>query len=214
MKFLNILVISCVLLLPNLASATIIIDNGTYTTIDGIDWLDLTMTEELKISVALANNPGWEIATKSQFQNMFSNFEIFGDGLFDGETSIEDRQINGITKHTVTSTDYISNSFTDLFGDTSANTGIISLGWYTDGDIIRGGGSIVRDISNQPFSADTWDAYDRDYTELSKNVGARSFGTFLVRGVPQVPEPSTIILICLGLIGLVATRRKEINSKT
>ena len=52
-------------------SATII-DNGDYTTINGLDWLDLSATINMSVSDALAANSSYKLATKSMNSSFFN----------------------------------------------------------------------------------------------------------------------------------------------
>ena len=104
----------------------------------------------------------------------------------------------------------IDNLFSNLFGITGGSIWrgyIISRGWFADGDMIGSGG-----LTEKDDSAQTGYSINEDFTSISMNVHNIDYarhGTFLVRNVPQVPEPSTIILICLGIIGFVTTQRNK-----
>ena len=51
-----------------------LIDNGSFTTdtVSDLDWLDLSLTDELGPAVALAANSGWRLPTNLEIEQLFS----------------------------------------------------------------------------------------------------------------------------------------------
>jgi hypothetical protein len=87
MDKINVIISALILFLTSAStlSHASLIDHGGFTSDDvsGLDWLDLSATEGMTVAAAIGSNGGnWQLATKSQFQSMFSQFEKFGDGEF------------------------------------------------------------------------------------------------------------------------------------
>ena len=163
-----------------------IIDNGNYTTINGLDWLDWTLTLNLSQTEALTDNIGWRTATLYEMQTMMSEF--FNHPLI--------WNINGSAENSdevVDLAEYQIN-FSKLFGITAGTfgstyahvegVGIIGHGGYDAGGILAG--------FENPRS---------DYT-----------GVALVRNSTQshdIPEPSTLAIFTLCLMGFTSRRFKK-----
>ncbi|MEJ2622912.1 MAG: hypothetical protein P8163_22570, partial [Candidatus Thiodiazotropha sp.] len=96
----------------------IIIDNGGYTTVNDLDWLDLSFTVNRTIDQALMENPDYTLATASQFWSMWSEFDTSGDDELFGETA-DSVSRNGNTETFVAAdTSWNNNLFFNLFGVT------------------------------------------------------------------------------------------------
>jgi len=151
-----------------LQSHATIVDNGTYTTVNGLDWLDLTRTNNKTLDEALFDNPGWVLATKSQYQSMMSQFyTIFHDEQIEDDNKYinytapgtilgvpgevtwkENTWWGGISHHAkrYRTEDFKTNLFNEYFGLTHADSGPSiftnqqSTGIYYDAGKLRGGG--------------------------------------------------------------------------
>ena len=202
-----------------LPSYATIVDNGQYTTVNGHDWLDLSLTDGLSISEALIENPLYELANKAQFTAMFSEFYTTSPdtalGVTNGFTFVQD---GGQLRLISTNWDYQNNLFQQLFGltvsfgDANRQT-IMSDGLYDDGGTTRMGGielfNYVDPSSNDFFYVMNNLTNDRTSGGLT---GRSDFGVFLIRSTSTtVPEPSVLTLMALGLLGFSVSRKKKKN---
>jgi hypothetical protein len=187
-KFLKIIGIGFILSVSTLANATLI-DNGDYSTDNesGLDWLDWSATFNMTQSVALSSQPGWRLANFSELDQMLR--KMFGPEPF-------------VPTYTPTLfygseiVDFVSkrDRFTNLFGvflilPNQSESTVEGLGKFgVDQSFLY--------IGNSP-----------------SYFGAVEFkqewhGVPLVRAA-QVPEPSTLAILVLGLIGLSFRRLKK-----
>jgi len=160
-----------------------IIDNGNYTTVDGLDW---TLTLNLTQTEALSDNMGWRTATLYEMKTMMSEF--FNHPLI--------WNINGSAENSDEVVDLATYqiSFSELFGITAGTfgstyahvegVGIIGHGGYDAGGLLAG--------FENPRSDYTGVALVRDSTESH-----------------DVPEPSTLAIFALGLMGIASRRFKK-----
>ena len=171
------------------ASATII-DNDTYTTVNGLDWLDLSRTDGLTEAqiTADATLDGWVYASDEQYDALL--LEFFN---LDSDFS----RVNGVDRNSVI-------SFTNLFGVTDVFFGITnSQGWLY--------GNGFRQLGGVSYSGTSTTVYTNFSTDFSASIydGDSTYGTFLVRA-NNIPEPMPVALIGLGLLALRLTQRKKV----
>jgi hypothetical protein len=151
-----------------------LVDNGLFTTdtVTGLDWLDLTETDEMTMVDALAANPGWRLPSHAEVAELYwklfpgyhdnsgggcpngTKCQFFGNETFGGPT-------NDVT------------NFFALFGITESQGcggwGVWSQGLYKDdSDIVRiagvwdrcDGGGYLGFIDGADNTADYSDYYD------------------------------------------------------
>ena len=170
----------------------------TFDSQTGLEWLDLTKTaglsyNEIKNGTVTGfdfiANDGFRFATVSDVSTLFSNA---GVTVFNTEsaTSLAPFQL--------------------LFGLMGC-TGNCSLSQpflrgYADFDVFNSS------LSAAPFfqlNTSTTAKADITILNIPKTSFTSSIGSFLVRNSAEVPEPSSIILFGVGLLGLAGIRRRS-----
>lgn len=173
--------------LANEAAASLIQDNGTFTTINGLDWLDWPITENMTQSNAIDSNPGWRAATAQEATEML-NTMFEATLVYDSSNLLE-----GIS-HLANGT-YLVDRFRQMFGVMDINGGLFSSA-HIDG---YGTIGISPSSSSNLANINIFNGYNAassghpDFSRLR-------IGVALVR--QSVPEPSTLAIFALGLIGL------------
>ncbi len=199
-----------------------LIDNGKFTTdnIANLDWLDLSETKGKSIEDALKANSGWELANKTQFTGMISQFGFTGSGLLasEGYDTADIKHRIGYTICLKNGNDtFFNNLFFDLFGITFEIPGhddpwMASMGFYDDGGTRRLGGVQARNFTDNGLtqSVKVYHSLTTDYSDDGKYDPHPRTGQFLVRASNgNVPEPSIIALFAAGLFGIGFARRRR-----
>jgi hypothetical protein len=153
-----------------------------YTTVDGMDWLDLSTTVGLSKSELDTQFLGeWAIATTSQYLDML--LAVTG---ISGTQWWQGNQVQ-------------ADVFRSLFGLTNSNGQ--SLGRYSNTPALTFG------LGGVESTHEIYLAVPSGYFVLVDDLGGNT-GTFLVRAA-AVPEPSIIALFALGLVGIGFARRRQ-----
>lgn len=184
-----------------------LIDNGitTLQTSNGLEWLDLSATQGLSISAILGGaggyvNDGWQFASFSQVSSLFS------------EAGAAPSQTGGFTSNPAVIA--AAQNLNLLLGTLSSNTfypsPLVFLG--STGFALSDDGSFasqfVYQVAENGSSARLWDtstAYQ--WYPSVWNATNPSIGNYLVRPT-SVPEPTTLSLMLLGLVGVVGLRKR------
>ena len=207
-------------------SNALIIDKGDWTTetTSGLDWLDLTFTDDMSVDEALSTfaNDGWQLATEEQFHFMFDQFVgPSGDNAIHGYTGTYAELSPGQERISSYGDNiYHNNLFQSLFGYTfiednnSQRDRYASLGLYLrEGftDKVTFGGLYSVEYFDDLQGIDFLESF-YDYNTVSASLqdfdDSHIFeGVFLVRA--SVPEPSIFALMGAGLAGLGFARRRR-----
>lgn len=218
--------LSCIVL----SAQASIVEIGNYQRINGLDWLDLSVTDEMSYSEVQNGFSGWTLATHDQYTAMFSEFETVGDDRISNisSSSIDNNSAGFeeiITNYTIGLGNQIYDDFGRIFGYTFEDSefGYRSLGYYADGNNQAVGGLEIyntRDSRGNSF-ATVRSFYDYStYASTDGSFDGNRHAWFLVRptnfgnGLPpinSVPEPSIIALMGFGVLGLTIMRRRKIS---
>lgn len=219
------LVVCACLLASSLASASLIthndytLDTETNTvTNEGTEWVQWNVTAGMSINEALAAyaNDGWTLASNVQMSNLYTDFGFEA-------TTDENVYIGDYGNYTP----FIDASNHDLFLSLFSITWNISGGnrgegvdalestaaFYgsdADGDGFYNLASVMSDLTTNGLES-VEKAHLTDDSILRDYSAGNSMGVALVRTTAtSVPEPSSIAIFSLGLMGLRLRRRKNV----
>ena len=185
------------------------IDNGTYTTdkVSGLDWLDLTATQGRSYN-DVTNNMGageeyygWEVANTADLTGWYNNFG--GDAThYDGWSEENDGIFYLIAAY-----------WGDLYADVNGledgdghswiiHDGALSLATRTTVSLI--GESADKSVN----TGEDLIMLTATAARLDNHHNSQLTGIALIRSTQSVPEPSSLFLISLGLIGCFRSGRR------
>jgi hypothetical protein len=196
MKMIKTAFVGFVLFASSLANAGLIDltpSESAYTTVNGLDWLDWSATDNMSNSSALSAYSGWRLATVAEAKSLMSL--AFANVVYDSENIA---RLNG---------SYSSNfnAFASLFGITCTTCG--NTGVYAQ---VSGIGLVgTRYLNSNSIYA--FNGYLS--SKYNGNIAQHHAGIALVRSATlasvEVPEPSTFAIFALGIMGLASRRFKK-----
>lgn len=200
MKRTELCVVSLLSLIWFVEAQATLIDNGTYTTDteSGLDWLDVTGTTNQSINYVLSQlgpggiYEGWHYATIAEVEDFWTH--AGGSGVYDNTWSVENQGLYA--------------SLSPLWGST--------FGTLTDGYVSAALADPINPISTYVHLASIvdWSYYEESATmdrvstfwHMRVDLEYVNQGHALIRST--VPEPSTLSLLALGLVGITFIRRR------
>jgi hypothetical protein len=185
----------------NVNASLIDYDNYIWDTESDLDWLKLTETQAIPFNHIYSQfgenelYEGWQYASSIQFEELILNFGgipmvCSGTSMFCGTSIANNGKMAALIS--LIGETYRSSS-------TIASNGMISAINSSGAHFVAG---ISESSSGTVFIDSAWTTNRKQ--EISSNMGS-----FLVRQHIQVPEPTTVSMLTLGLIGLVIRRRKR-----
>jgi hypothetical protein len=191
-------------------SAIINQDTTTLDSNNNLEWLDMSFTDGQTYAYAVDNlnifeGGGWRLATYSELQSLLSSAIgvpvsqlIYASNT---EYYVPLRQLTEFMGQTVGNYQYENGSVVgNLFNtyDPINEPGYLDRAQFQF-SVTSGYVGYIRDNTQ----SNSWDMLSRSPD------GDYAVGSFLVRNVAQVTEPSVITLLALGLVGIGFKRRRR-----
>ncbi len=179
--------------------------DSSFTTVNGLDWLDWSSTVGMDASTALSSYQGWRLATGDEALNLMSTAFNLSPVPTVGSTP----GYNSTTLLPSVVDDV--NTFLSLFGSTYSFTYNNTTTHYIFAQSPAGSIGVNAGFSNSGDLTSAIFHYGYAPTSYNPSTSAVTHGIALVRDhdVNSVPEPSAIALMGLGLVGFGVTRRKQ-----
>lgn len=200
-KLLKGLIASVALTVSNFASAGLIEsdylssgDNLSVTdTATNLEWLDLSVSTSWTFSnwaSLVEQNKGWRLASYSEVENLFNTaFPTYS-------------AVHGGAGYVDTTDPTLIQNFIDfraLFGTTVMNSGGVDTYGLFKNEF----------NNNEMMGASRWAGTYRIFsTNFNSSVSEVNNGLYIVRDATDVPEPSTLAIFALSLIGLASRKFK------
>ena len=207
-KKINAALTGLLLLVATSANAGLITDTTNDSFIDettGLEWMDFGVNNGHSYSqvdsLLQSTYSGWMLATESQVLTMWHN-------AFSGKGSVADIVHDTGSRYAYYVNNEASNKlFVDIYRSMGYGyeSGFKSRGWFENDT----GGMSYAEFTHINEGLQFTGLYGRtnNYQYFRTN-GNSNHGTMLVRAA-TVPEPSTLTVFVLGMIGLVSRRFKK-----
>lgn len=192
---------SCLL---STANAGLITDNGDYTKVNDLDWLDMSFTDGKSYNDVLSlisdGNAlqGWRVASFIEVRDMYRAF---------GYTTTPDDTSNG---------HYSSNpGYSDVLTYLGITYGRDNSYGFTVGYVAELGNDYLDESSwqrtvqagfNGDISKGFWRGNSWGFDQETSDLRA---GTYLTRNASPIPEPSTLVIFMLGLLSLRTHQKRK-----
>ena len=220
LKFLQAAVASLILSVCNMANAGII-DTANNSFIDettGLEWMDFGINNHYSFdqvqALLTSEYNGWSLATEEQVVDLASNAFSFGSG------GIHPSNIDLYSSYQGTNGNY--NQIFDAMGYnfTSLDFYPAPLDYYYSHGLFLdsfGGFAALNILNNVDTPQNEFDVVEvrgrllnGHLSSFDGSISNSQFSTLLVKSTPsEVPEPTTLAIFALGIMGLAARRFKK-----
>jgi len=223
-RFVNTALVAIMLTISSLAQAGLLIDTDRDSYIDtttGMEWMDFGINNGQSYDYVISQldvggtYEGWVLPSAMQVYGMWSS-AFLGLG-----SSSEYPDLWGVGQFLVSDHDELNSKIPDVasvmgfnihsispFMDTYISTGMFAgtqgMAYVAVKHGIEGDGDDATFVSDASL-------YDRGHNEGEMNLEREEWSTMLVRPPPsnEVPEPATMAIFALGMIGLASRRFKK-----
>lgn len=194
-----------------------IVDHGDYLTdtATGLDWLDVTKSVNMSYNYVSSQFgtggafEGWRYATGNEFNGLIGAWTGISPSSF-GSVSQQDNKIDGLV---TLLGDTLATFWLDQYGVPFPSARNETHGIIADSQINMYHWTAL--IDDYDVAIDAPDSTIAHYSQYAGDQHDYFTGSYLVRSTTQtVPEPTTIVLMGMGLAGFGLSRRKKKPQQT
>ena len=209
-KFLKYALLSAACTFGSFANAGLIVDTADDSFIDattGLEWMDFGINNHLSYNEVVAQMPTtysqWRLATESEVVDLWHN--AFFDDSYNAVASATG---SFYARYTALNNATGTSGFVDEFEAMSTNAyDNYAIGLFADATGSLGYAHFLDHLGNEYFNDVAWVVRRGTDKDRYKDETSRLYSTMLVRSA--VPEPSTLAIFALGMIGLASRRFTE-----